>query len=595
MAAFGKGDLGHSSLWLSRGHLTHPGSAERNVSHSKSTYEKAENTAIPVFIMFAPAFDHSFNDLFNQYVNTDPSASGDGNKDIHFTSSFDQFFSVGSFSSDCGELSPAGPKHSQQSSAQNWHKDAWTIQQDSLNDLQLHRPKPVHDTVQPSQIVSGFNTVSLEESSPEALGLLSTSPSSPPATPSCKIHSKSAPITPKSVRVRKSNDRGSLSRKQSYSPNLMRSHLQRSKMAYPENWLLRLQHLNGQLPGAADRLPLSPPPSDILVQNESMRRDSGIHLNSSTENLLRDATDFSSHYASAMFASKMQQQPAGFINQNTSTPPPVDDMFQTPSSSDSQQLHAWHADALASTFQLTSDINGHDSHWWSSPLPTRVSQPQTQNSYLVSSLGHKSPMNHPTHQQQQQHDLLQGGLMIDFGSTFGLGANADAFSSAAPLHSTTATHIPTTSHQQPTFSHHPYVPTSQPAHQQQFIAQPSRTPSVSPTNMTSPKSRAALKNSTPRRAHARKLSSNSISTPKPVKLSTPTKGSSKGSANVSFVNFTPEDSKKILTGVAPSGSSKTKARREQEAREKRRKLSEAALLAVRNAGGDVEALEAVLC
>lgn len=61
------------------------------------------------------------------------------------------------------------------------------------------------------------------------------------------------------------------------------------------------------------------------------------------------------------------------------------------------------------------------------------------------------------------------------------------------------------------------------------------------------------------------------------------------------MNFTAHDSKKILTGVAPSGSSKTKARREQEARDRRRKLSEAALRAVRSAGGDVEALEAVLC
>jgi hypothetical protein len=72
------------------------------------------------------------------------------------------------------------------------------------------------------------------------------------------------------------------------------------------------------------------------------------------------------------------------------------------------------------------------------------------------------------------------------------------------------------------------------------------------------------------------------------------KGSNK-SVTVSFVNFTPNDSQKILTGVAPSGSSKTKARREQEARDRRRKLSEAALNAVRKAGGDVEALEAVLC
>jgi hypothetical protein len=59
---------------------------------------------------------------------------------------------------------------------------------------------------------------------------------------------------------------------------------------------------------------------------------------------------------------------------------------------------------------------------------------------------------------------------------------------------------------------------------------------------------------------------------------------------VGFVNYTPDDSQKILTGVAPSGSSKTKARREKEALEKRRKLSQAAVRAVRAAGGDVKAL-----
>jgi hypothetical protein len=61
-------------------------------------------------------------------------------------------------------------------------------------------------------------------------------------------------------------------------------------------------------------------------------------------------------------------------------------------------------------------------------------------------------------------------------------------------------------------------------------------------------------------------------------------------AKMDFVNFTPSDSRKILTGVAPSGSSKTRARREKEAMEKRRKLSMAALRAVRAAGGDVEIL-----
>ncbi|KAL9631664.1 MAG: hypothetical protein Q9164_005763 [Protoblastenia rupestris] len=57
-----------------------------------------------------------------------------------------------------------------------------------------------------------------------------------------------------------------------------------------------------------------------------------------------------------------------------------------------------------------------------------------------------------------------------------------------------------------------------------------------------------------------------------------------------FVNFTPSDSGRILTGVAPSGSSKTKARREQEANEKKRRLSMAAERAIREAGGDPEKL-----
>ena len=43
--------------------------------------------------------------------------------------------------------------------------------------------------------------------------------------------------------------------------------------------------------------------------------------------------------------------------------------------------------------------------------------------------------------------------------------------------------------------------------------------------------------------------------------------------------------------MAPSGSSKTKARREQEANEKKRKLSLAALRAIQEAGGDVNAVE----
>lgn len=59
-----------------------------------------------------------------------------------------------------------------------------------------------------------------------------------------------------------------------------------------------------------------------------------------------------------------------------------------------------------------------------------------------------------------------------------------------------------------------------------------------------------------------------------------------------FVNFTPNDSQKLLTGVAPSGSSKTKARREQEASENKRRLSQVAEKLFVESGGDLEKLRA---
>lgn len=67
-------------------------------------------------------------------------------------------------------------------------------------------------------------------------------------------------------------------------------------------------------------------------------------------------------------------------------------------------------------------------------------------------------------------------------------------------------------------------------------------------------------------------------------------GSGGGGGGVGFVNFTPNDGSMLMTGVAPSGSSKTKARREKEALDRRRKLSEAAMKAVAAAGGDVDQL-----
>lgn len=99
-------------------------------------------------------------------------------------------------------------------------------------------------------------------------------------------------------------------------------------------------------------------------------------------------------------------------------------------------------------------------------------------------------------------------------------------------------------------------------------------------------------NSTQEDPHHRRARSTSRPprTPKTPKTpKTPTSAITFG--QVDFVNYTPRDSAKLMSDVAPSGSSKTRARREQEAKDKRKRLSEAALQAVRRAGGDVSALE----
>ncbi|KAK0613486.1 hypothetical protein B0T14DRAFT_591238 [Immersiella caudata] len=71
----------------------------------------------------------------------------------------------------------------------------------------------------------------------------------------------------------------------------------------------------------------------------------------------------------------------------------------------------------------------------------------------------------------------------------------------------------------------------------------------------------------------------------------PNPNSNSASSAGAFVNFTPSDHKVLMRGVAPSGSSKTKARRDREAQEQKRKLGEAVRLAVQAAGGDVTKLE----
>ncbi|KAI5462429.1 hypothetical protein BGZ63DRAFT_354387 [Mariannaea sp. PMI_226] len=150
----------------------------------------------------------------------------------------------------------------------------------------------------------------------------------------------------------------------------------------------------------------------------------------------------------------------------------------------------------------------------------------------------------------------------------------------------------------------PPIPQSGPASERQ--SRPPRAPSSGARHLScSPIRKTRAPSASPQPGHSRHSSGGSIGSTRSASgrgmvPSTPTGtrkqrrsrdlSSGSGGGEIGFVNFTPNDGGLLMTGVAPSGSSKTKARREREALERRRRLSEAALKAVQAAGGDVDKL-----
>lgn len=576
-------------------------------------------TEIEGIEMFAQPLDHSFNDLFNQYVNMDASLS-DNNKDLPFCSDFEPYFSLDSFPSDCGDISPIVPtakRHCQ--SPQSWGTGFWALPKDAASTAEQRTP-PYSDTIHPAAITGVPRNLESASISNVSRAGLSTSPSTPPATPNRKV--KSALATPKSVRPLGPNEHRGVQRKQSPSLKPKRSsQLQKPRMAFPEAWAQRYQNL--QLQGSAERLPISPPPSDILVQHEQLSSESAAQLTASggsrvADHLRRNVVAPTCQYDSNMFTTspaiplpspsagilaRRQQRYFNHANTSavtTSSPPSADEIFTSPHSSDLGSMSSWQSEGLgSSTLPFTPDLQSQDPHMWFSPMHARMGQRATPYNPMIN-----SPMpQRPTPNLNHPNDLMHGGLMIQLDQPFDMSnANESSFAS-------------TTEHAQPQIQEtRSYTQFASAPLGQRYVGaatalatpQPrarTRTPSLSPhsgtppTDMPTPTKAGPAPKTPHRRTHSRKLSSQSNSAPKPVKPSASSgspKSANKG-VTVSFVNFTAQDSQKILTGVAPSGSSKTKARREQEARERRRKLSEAALNAVRQAGGDVEALEAVFC
>jgi hypothetical protein len=235
--------------------------------------------------------------------------------------------------------------------------------------------------------------------------------------------------------------------------------------------------------------------------------------------------------------------------------------LQTPPSSHGLPMTTWGPDSspgLDFSFSASPDFtNGtKTAGWWDED--TTATQPNYRD----------------THARSTSQNLGLEGLGISCdSSSFDFGTEASASFDMATSNYGVAMY-PTPPHQRQHSQQHNMVPIGHPI---------SRSPSPSPHprfHRRRPSNHSSHHRSSISMSQRRKSSNSSQQSSRQPSLG----------GGVGFVNFTPDDSRKILTGVAPSGSSKTKARREKEAADKRRKLSQAAVKAVMDAGGDMDSI-----
>ncbi|KAF5655266.1 hypothetical protein FHETE_11205 [Fusarium heterosporum] len=233
--------------------------------------------------------------------------------------------------------------------------------------------------------------------------------------------------------------------------------------------------------------------------------------------------------------------------------------------------------------------NSHQSGWWDLNLLNQngeyvVVDPQQQKNANLNLAMHAQHAELPY--EYQVHDPNSAGLMIHM---------PQPRNGSTPVHDLTLnaqTYLPPPPPIPPTSERHrpPRAPSSGARHLSCSPIRKTRQASVPPTPTTA-HSRHSSNGSThsTRSASGRGIVPGTPTTTRKQRRSRDASGSS-GGGDIGFVNFTPSDGGLLMTGVAPSGSSKTKARREREAMERRRRLSEAAMKAVQAAGGDVDKL-----
>jgi len=554
--------------------------------------------------------DDPFDDLFDQYINLDPFESSQGFNDSSASCEPENPFEAGNSSSGS---EPAGTSPTTALNARHaqLHQPCWTAgwpnQQNVASSTQGYQTFV--------QQYTGNEAAFSEEENLSLEGILRPSitshhrPSSPPSTPpstASRKKSKSAVTTPKTIRRRELDVRKSSNRNSSISPRMMRpSHYHAADLPSYQEWTQRFENFNLDLP--ADNLPMSPPPSTRVSQDEKMTRfivpEAAEHNQTDRQeqrfsvpmgSITSPLSPPTAQMHNAQRVALQRRITTDGIGYPAAMYPHIDVHSPQPQS---QNRASWMSTAEASTdldFETPSNFQP-PSEWW----PTGVPQPSHPYYQTAPTAIRHASQGIP---QFPSDPFASQGLLISCEPS-GMPGNHNPFVTEDPSGNYFTTASSDLFNQPPatkqTFS--PRAP-SPPTNHHQHHPQPlrSRSPSASPTSTPHPPTttrthhnhhnhhqKSRRPSSKPPSSHHRRKSSSS-STPHPPK--TPT--TMPPTPTVGFVNFTPNDSKKLLAAVAPSGSSKTKMKREKEANERRRKLSLAAVRAVQEAGGDVGALRA---
>lgn len=485
--------------------------------------------------------DDPSTELFDQYISQDSSSSSDN---VYEAVDFGGFeFGFGDQTTSSSSYVAAQPLSSlafQQ--GRRLHSSSYdTFSTTRARDSFL--PRRQHKSLyfeKPTVAISGKELLNLEGKSPLETPRQNSSLGSVPALP---LRRKGR-FTPESLRGQGNRITKPAGATTNEPANMMRpSYYHRQETPSYQEWTQRFEQISLQTP--TSNLPLSPPASATFDTKPApsghkalnLRRREGFnHLQSAAQ----------SYSVARNTIPSPQASPVPFIQQPSSETLAehaiVPDLLQSPS---------W--------AHPTNHVDGFDFS-----IPPKDVQPDwthTAPETCDAHYEHSSPVQSAPALPPIDTDFPNHGLMIDpYGHFITEDPSAGCFAT------------PADSFQVPVNDTHP---SSLP--QEENTGRTSTPESRASACPSPPPPSSAKSPSRPRqRSKCHRRSKSSISTLK----------SPKSAGSLGFVNFTPSDSQKILTGVAPSGSSKTKARRELEAHEKKRKLSLAVEKVFRDAGGD---------